>query len=293
MGGMMAECGVAIQRWRGDAAKLPMGAVTMVHQHVDEREVLTLNQPPQPYWLVVYDFANDDEGIALMQETSLSDGDMGLANDPLVGSDIWWQMIRAQQLESVTVQGTIDDVYWGSMGDWPEFSMSAQGARSTWTREGDLRRYVESLAVELTYVEHPRKTGPDAAKALGMTEAATVVLRILIQNSPLRSSGIAPGPGGVGYQLARRHGDVVHYLKFPSDEAARRAELILAERGVTTRSSGNRPTGGWLVQAWHRDERSAAQHRADLDALAEGEGGTYDGGEIVGGAVWGPEFLGS
>jgi hypothetical protein len=38
------------------------------------------------------------------------------------------------------------------MADWPEFEVDLAGDTSTWTRRGDLTRYVESLRLKLSYV---------------------------------------------------------------------------------------------------------------------------------------------
>jgi hypothetical protein len=140
------------------------------------------------------------------------------------------------------------------MGDWPEFELSGATA-TTWTREGDGRRYVEGLLARLNFVEHPWKT---PGKPL-LGDLSKIVLNIEIEESLLRSSGIAPGPGGHGYEMARRHGDAVHYLLFQSSESADRAAADLEESGVTIRKWGSEAIEGWFIGVWHRDPSSAEE----------------------------------
>jgi hypothetical protein len=236
-------------------------------------------------WIVAYDFEQDDTQIAQLQEASLGDTEFGLDPEPLVGAEEWWREIASGRRPTITVEGTIGDVYWGSMGDWPEVRIEMlSGESSTWTREGDGRRYVAGLAIRVVYVEHRWKR-PD--RSLG-GDMAEVVLRVEIEDSPSRSAAIAPGPGGAGYELARRHGDVVHYLRFGEARAAEQAVPILEGRGLDAHAYGGRAGGGWFVEAWHGDPVAASGWRDRLAVVAIDVGGSYDGGEVVDGEVWGP-----
>src|SRR4029077_9536765 len=50
---------------------------------------------------------------------------------------------REYPLMRTVSSGIVSRVYWGSMGEWPECEITDDdGAKSTWTREGDLARYV-------------------------------------------------------------------------------------------------------------------------------------------------------
>jgi hypothetical protein len=114
----------------------------------------------------------------------------------LVGTPEWWRAIEDGRLPASEIQGTISNVYWGSMGDWPEFEvLAADGSKSRWTREGDVSRYVEGIRVRLTFVLHPWKV-PKETHGLG--EASKIVLRIDVEQSERRSDPRAPGPGGIG-----------------------------------------------------------------------------------------------
>src|ERR1041384_4460051 len=94
-------------------------------------------------WIVVYDLRADEEQLEQMQKVSLDDeSDGGLAPDPLVGGPEWWDEIEMGRRRTFRIEGTIERVYFGSMGDWPLFSIHGlDGSVSEWTREGDARRY--------------------------------------------------------------------------------------------------------------------------------------------------------
>jgi hypothetical protein len=238
--------------------------------------------------ILIYAFRLEDELIRQMQEVSLDPSSHGLAPDPLIGSNEWWEEIESGQRPTRWIDGTIADVYWGSMADYPEFTIrSPDGPTSTWTRQGAVRRYVEGLSVRLAYVEHPWKDTQNAT-LLGFGEATEIVLQIWIENSPRRSSGIAPGPGGVGYKLTReQQGDVVHYLEFGSREAAERVAHDFEKRGARVRTYAGGISESWFVEVWDRGLSSVDERRSELRAISEALGGGYDGGEIVEGESWG------
>jgi hypothetical protein len=232
----------------------------------------------------LYDFRCQRELIAQMQEASLTRDDVGLAPEPLVASPSWWHAIERGDLQRVCLDGTITGVWWGSMADWPEFEMRDSGGNiSTWTREGDLRRFVEGLRVRVEFVEHPWKRVDH-----GLGTHSRVVLGMWVEESAARASGIAPGPGGAGYELSRRQGDVTHYLCV-SDRDSGDALLAELERlGRVGRVWGGGTPTEWIVQVWTPRADDARGEAPELDSLARRFGGRYDGGEIVAGDVWGP-----
>ncbi len=235
----------------------------------------------------LYDFAVEDELIAQMQEVSLdSSSPYGLSPNPLVGSKDWWDEIETGRRPLHWIDGVIDSVWWGSMADYPEFSIRVgDGTVTTWTREGDGRRYVEGIRARLSYVQHSWKD-PEQS---GLGDTTHVVLQIWLEDTPRRSSGIAPGPGGVGYQLAREHGNLVHYLGFSSrDEAERAIRSFSSDETSRSRPYSAGPGGPWFVQVWDADTSGVDARCRELAAVAEALGGQYDGGEIVEGRVWGP-----
>lgn len=98
----------------------------------------------------LYDLRDQDDLITAMQETSLGDTDLGLAPEPLVGSELWWEQVDTPVLPRTRLEGQIVKVLWGSMADYPEFELrDSSGDLSTWTREGDTRRYVEGLSARV------------------------------------------------------------------------------------------------------------------------------------------------
>jgi hypothetical protein len=88
------------------------------------------------------------------------------------------------------------------MGDWPEFELEeTQGGRSSWTREGDISRYVDGLSARLGFVLHPwKKQNADRASRTHRS----LVTFIEIEESSRRSDPRAPGPGGIGLRLPER-----------------------------------------------------------------------------------------
>lgn len=229
----------------------------------------------------LYDLRDQPEHIAAMQTTSLSDSDMGLVAEPLVGSDEWWEQIRTGDRPVHRLDGTITRAYWASMADWPEFEISV----STWTAEGDRRRLVESLRVRIDYVEHPWKT---TSRHHFDESQRRLVLGIWVEDSHERADGVAPAPGGAGYELARRYGNATHYLRVPSRAAGEALLTELERRERVGRVWGGGTADLWYVQIWAPSESDAKNEIAELDRLARSRGGYYDGGEVVGGEVWGP-----
>jgi hypothetical protein len=55
----------------------------------------------------LYDFAAQTQKIGRMQEASLRRPDLGLAPEPLVGSDAWWEATDLGQLAIHDLEGTV------------------------------------------------------------------------------------------------------------------------------------------------------------------------------------------
>jgi hypothetical protein len=236
----------------------------------------------------LYDLRDQADLIAAMQRTSLEDSDMGLAPDPLVGSDGWWAQVGTPDRPLHRIVGTVTRAYWGSMADWPEFEVSdPDGVLSTWTAEGDRRRLVPGLHARVEYVEHPRKPG---SRHDFEESDSRVVIGIWVQDSPRRIDGAAPGPGGAGYELDRRFGEAVHYLRVPSRAAGERVLTELERQGRVGRVWGGGTAELWYASIWAPSEEDARSEIAILDRLARTHGGSYDGGEVIDGAVWGPDL---
>ncbi len=113
-------------------------------------------------WEQVYDLRADSDYVRLVQDASLNKPGFGFPPEPyLFGTPAWWAAINDGIIRAGEVVGTISAVYWGSMGDWPEFKLLAHdGIETTWTRRGDVTRFVEGLEAKVRYAtlqpkEHP------------------------------------------------------------------------------------------------------------------------------------------
>jgi hypothetical protein len=147
-------------------------------------------------YVKIYSFEQDQTRIDAMQKVSVSTTNSGLSLLPaLVGTPDWWRATQDGSLARMIVSGTISDVYWGSMGDWPMCEITAEdGSKSAWTREGDIARYVEGLQVRIVSVLHPW----NVPNQHGLGSASKIVLTVEIEDSDRRSDPRAPGPGGIG-----------------------------------------------------------------------------------------------
>ncbi len=236
--------------------------------------------------MIVYDLFADSSRLRAMQETSLSSRTgAGLDPNPLIGSRDWIAEIQDGRRSIHCVSGMVERVYWASMADYAEFTLvTSDNEESSWAREGDSRLYVPEIGVELFYVEHAWK------KELReqLSDHRQIKLAFWLQRSPQRSSAIAPGPGGAGYELARQTGDVVHYLLFPTASAARQAATGLEATGLRAYPATEATLRGWYVRCWSADNDTSQQIRR-LAQFVAAAGGEYDGGEKVEGPVWGPQ----
>lgn len=236
-------------------------------------------------WVRLYSLADDAEGIAAMQRVSLSrDRSSGLARRPLVGSKRWWSQVRSDRRPLIELDGEILRVVWGGMADMPEFEIDVNGEVRSELCMGDCRRYVAGLGVRYSYVEHAWK---DPDPFLG--ESSEIAIEVWVEESDLRSSGIAPGPGGVGYEHARWEGDVVHYLEFSEKASAASAVESLRQGPWSQISRCMWSNGLWHVQVWERKTAEEPPRIRELMDVVAPLGGLYDGGEEVDGAVWGPD----
>ena len=146
--------------------------------------------------VTVYDLRSDTMHVTHMQEASLRRPDLGLSPSPaLIGSKEWWAIVADGRLSKTELEGKISKVYWASMGDYPEFELTTEdGARSTWTRDGDYTRYVEGLRARLAYVLHPWKH----PNVHGLGTHSKQVLLIEVEKSDRRSDPTVPRPEGMG-----------------------------------------------------------------------------------------------
>ncbi|MEZ5245457.1 MAG: DUF4926 domain-containing protein [Acidimicrobiales bacterium] len=152
---------------------------------------------------VIYDLHADTDRVEAMKAVS-KDGarpDMGLAPKPyLIGSRKFWRHLGSDRLPLAVVTGTITEVYWASMGDYPMFKLTEDdGTTHDFTREGDIARYVKGLAARVERVDMPWKPGVSHALS------RTLVTRILVESSTWRSDPRAPGPFGLMLLQEHQH----------------------------------------------------------------------------------------
>ena len=174
------------------------------------------------------------------------------------------------------LEGTIERDLWGSMADWPEFSMRSDGGEQhRLARWGDVRRYVPGLRVRIRTREHrrPSEWGEGwrgAARILG-DGPITSIVAVDIEESPARVSGVEPGPGGAGYRH-RGVGATVLYYWLPERADADR----LASLGAG-RSHPEVMGGAWVVIVTTQPD--AVRSRLDADVVRCG--GHLDGYEVI------------
>ncbi len=219
-------------------------------------------------YIPLYDVAQELELVAQLQRVSLSDTEFGYAPQPLIGSAEWWQEIRTGKRPKVVVEGEIEHASWGSMGDWPEFTIRSGDEVTEWTCEGDVRRYVPGLRARVTYVEQPLK---QSKSRLG-DAYGQAILTIEVEDSPLRAPGVGRRPGSPPE-------NAVHYLCFEDEQNAAAAAAQVKSSEVST------VCGRWLVRV-QADPETIDETAEELTAIAREHHGWYDGGEVVGGRVW-------
>lgn len=104
-------------------------------------------------WVKVYDLAEDQETIHLIQKATLTTEDFGLVPEiALFGSDEWWWAIQDGRIPHHELEGVITRVFMSGHGDWPEFEIEASGEKSRWTRLGPDALYRVGNGVRLEYV---------------------------------------------------------------------------------------------------------------------------------------------
>lgn len=219
-------------------------------------------------WITLYDLHEERGQRANLEEASAGPPPFGIVPEPApAGSDEWFSAIERGELPSGVDEGVVERVWWGSMVDWPEFDLvDERGDSTTWTRYGDPRRYVPGLKVRVRWVEVRHKPGSHIA------DPHRMVLRIDLEDSDKRVSGIAPGPGRAGYRMLGGAGTVVHFLACRSleDSAALRRSLGL-EVPLTDHEL---PSGEVLM-------RLAERSPEEVRVAAERIGAWYDGYEIL------------
>jgi len=104
-------------------------------------------------WVEVYNLRNDSVHIAQVQKATLTTEESGLApGHGLFGSPEWWKAIDEGEIPTITIHGHIARTYMGSMNDWPEVEVEANGNKTQWTRYGADSLYEVGRPIEIKYV---------------------------------------------------------------------------------------------------------------------------------------------
>ncbi len=127
-------------------------------------------------WDVAYDLAEDRETIEVVQRASLGTKGFGYVPEvALYGTDEWWAAIADGRIPKHEVRGIISRLFMSGHGDWPEFELDREGAKTNWTRVGNQALYVLGKEVRVEYVMQKLRK-----KWLGNDEQKDV-LRILVK----------------------------------------------------------------------------------------------------------------
>jgi len=143
-------------------------------------------------WVKLYELAEDEETVRLVQQATLNTEDFGLVPEvALFGSEKWWQAIQEGRIPSHELHGVITGVLMSGHGDWPEFELEAAGEKSRWPRLGPDEFYRVGNEVRVEYVlQKARKHW------LGSREQEQV-LRIFVKSvDPAPPDSPAPTPSG-------------------------------------------------------------------------------------------------
>jgi hypothetical protein len=145
----------------------------------------------------VYDLRENAKFVQDVQHATLTSKESGILPEPaLFGTAEWWDAVADGRVESHTVTGSVSDVRWESMGDWPGWTFrSDDGAESRWTREGDHTRYVKGLAARISFVVVSWKPESQLVR-LGESPWHNMLIRVDLEDSPLRSAAHGRGPFG-------------------------------------------------------------------------------------------------
>jgi len=226
-------------------------------------------------WVPLYRLKSDKKRIQDVQQATITTEKFGIVPDPhLFASEEWWRAVEAGEKESFEIMGTIKDVFWGSMADWPMFSMiDDAGVETEWTRDGGVRRYVSGLRARVRYVYTVKRFDDEKSKT---------VLEIDIENSVKRSSGVAPGPGGCGYEIVGGVGTLIHYFIFKDDHQAKNFAKVVDDSGKSTYVYSN--LGSYFVTFYDRGKIWAdrSSRVSSFSNLLKENDGKYDGSEAAG-----------
>jgi hypothetical protein len=104
-------------------------------------------------WVQVYDLRNEAEYVRQVQHATLNTEEFGLEPEHgLFGSNEWWTAVDNAAIPVIVLTGRISRIYMGSMNDWPEVEIDADGSLTRWTRYGLKDLYEVGRPIEVRYV---------------------------------------------------------------------------------------------------------------------------------------------
>lgn len=117
----------------------------------------------------VYALERDREYVERVQAGTVEAGELALRTDNgLFGSSQWWAAIRKGTVPTERIEGMIVKLY--KQGEWPEFSVDADGQRTSWAMDGDVSHYEEGKRVRIDFVtleyQNPKPNGEASTRAV-------------------------------------------------------------------------------------------------------------------------------
>jgi hypothetical protein len=146
--------------------------------------------------VTVYDLRQGKQRIVAVQQATLHRPGFGLDPDPaLFATDEWWQAVNDGRIPSRVEEGLVEHVRWGSMGDWPEWTLRTDdGQARPWTREGDHTRYVDGLSARTRVVTVRWKADAPSVLQIGDKPEHDMLIAVELEMSDRRSERLGPGP---------------------------------------------------------------------------------------------------
>jgi hypothetical protein len=104
----------------------------------------------------IYDFSTDNKKIDFLKEfvfTKKFDKIKGQPVDGYIPGTIeWFNAINKGEIPICEISGVISKVYFTG-NNWPLFEIDNNGIKTTWTREGDTKKYIANKKVILRYIK--------------------------------------------------------------------------------------------------------------------------------------------
>jgi hypothetical protein len=146
--------------------------------------------------VTVYDLRDNRRYVESVQHATVNRPGYGLDPHPaLFGTKEWWEAVDDGRIPSRVELGVVADVWWGSMGDWPEWRFrSAEGQETTWTREGDHTRYVTGLRARIRVATVRWKPDSPVLRQIRQHPEHDILIKVELEASDQRAERLGPVP---------------------------------------------------------------------------------------------------